>query len=55
VAIIKGLKEGDRVVTSGQLKLKNDAEIVINNQITLPNDAVSQSPLAAEAASGAVH
>ena len=34
IAILKGIKEGDRVVTSGQMKLKNKAPIVINNSVT---------------------
>ncbi|MBF0486211.1 MAG: efflux RND transporter periplasmic adaptor subunit [Candidatus Omnitrophica bacterium] len=38
VAVVKGLKEGDRVVTSGQLKLRNGSKIVINNQIQPLND-----------------
>ena len=33
IAILKGLKQGDRVVTSGQLKLKSGSPIVINNEI----------------------
>ncbi|MGV8995861.1 MAG: efflux RND transporter periplasmic adaptor subunit [Parvibaculaceae bacterium] len=39
VAITDGLAEGDTVVTSGQLKLKNDTPVVINNDKPLPNDA----------------
>lgn len=38
IAILKGLKEGDTVVTSGQLKLKNGSEIEINNSIVPAND-----------------
>jgi len=33
IAILKGVKEGERVVTSGQLKLKSGNPIVINNQV----------------------
>lgn len=39
VAVIKGVVEGDTVVTSGQLKLKNGTPVAINNKILLPNDA----------------
>jgi len=46
VAILKGVKEGERVVTSGQLKLKNGSPIVINNQVQPASDAnpVSEEP-----------
>jgi membrane fusion protein, multidrug efflux system len=37
VAILDGLKEGERVVTSGQLKLKNGSRVVINNSV-VPNN-----------------
>jgi len=37
VAILKGLKKGQTVVTSGQLKLKNGSPVVINNAIE-PSD-----------------
>ena len=39
VAIVEGVSEGDTVVTSGQLKLKNDTPLAINNDNPLPNDA----------------
>ncbi len=39
VAITSGVTEGQQVVTSGQLKLKNGTEIVINNKIQPANDA----------------
>jgi membrane fusion protein (multidrug efflux system) len=39
VAIIKGVKPGDRVVTSGQLKLKNGSKVVVNNSIQPINKA----------------
>jgi membrane fusion protein (multidrug efflux system) len=38
VAILQGLKEGDKVVTSGQLKLKNGSVVIINNKLTPSND-----------------
>jgi membrane fusion protein (multidrug efflux system) len=38
VAIIKGLQEGDEVVTSGQSKLKNNTPVVINNTVQPAND-----------------
>ena len=38
VAILKGLNEGDEVVTSGQIKLRNGAPIVINNSVQPSND-----------------
>lgn len=38
ITILSGLKEGDTVVTSGQLKLKNDTVIVINNTVTPENN-----------------
>jgi membrane fusion protein (multidrug efflux system) len=38
VAILKGLAAGDLVVTSGQLKLKNGAAVVVNNSVTPPNE-----------------
>ncbi|HLQ25594.1 MAG TPA: efflux RND transporter periplasmic adaptor subunit [Acidiferrobacterales bacterium] len=38
VAILSGVKAGDIVVTSGQLKLKNGAEIIINNKVQPSND-----------------
>jgi membrane fusion protein (multidrug efflux system) len=33
VAVVKGIKEGDVVVTSGQLKIKNDTQLVVNNSV----------------------
>lgn len=38
VAILKGIKEGDTVVTSGQLKLKNGSRVTINNAAQPLND-----------------
>jgi membrane fusion protein (multidrug efflux system) len=39
VAIISGVKEGDEVVTSGQIKLRSGAPIAINNDVPPLNDA----------------
>ena len=38
VAILTGLKEGQEVVTSGQLKLKTGAPVVVDNTVQPPND-----------------
>ncbi len=38
VAILKGIQEGDLVVTSGQLKLKNGALVIVDNSVTPKND-----------------
>lgn len=45
IAVLKGLHEGDIVVTSGQLKLKNGSHVLINNTIQPSNEA---SPKVAE-------
>jgi membrane fusion protein (multidrug efflux system) len=37
IAITKGLKAGETVVTSGQLKLTNDTAVSVNNDVKLPN------------------
>ena len=37
VAILSGLKEGQQVVTSGQVKLKNGTPIVIDNSVVPAN------------------
>ena len=38
VAVLDGIRVGDMVVTSGQLKLKNGTPLIINNQILPAND-----------------
>ena len=43
VAVLTGLEEGQRVVTSGQLKLKNGTAVVINNSVQ-PLDNPSPTP-----------
>ena len=37
VAILKGINEGDTVVTSGQLKLKNGTPLIVNNKVQPAN------------------
>jgi len=39
VAVTKGVKAGDVVVTAGQLKLRNGGSIVVNNTVTPSNSA----------------
>ena len=39
VAILKGLEEGQEVVTSGQLKLKNGTPVIIDNSVQPANSA----------------
>ncbi|HUJ42985.1 MAG TPA: efflux RND transporter periplasmic adaptor subunit [Opitutaceae bacterium] len=43
VAVTKGIKSGDVVVTAGQLKLRNGASIVVNNQVA-PSDSAAPAP-----------
>jgi membrane fusion protein (multidrug efflux system) len=38
VAVLKGVKEGDEIVTAGQMKLRNGASIVVNNTVSPTND-----------------
>jgi membrane fusion protein (multidrug efflux system) len=42
VAVLKGIKEGDTVVTSGQLKLRNGSVVLINNTVQPSNEANPQ-------------
>jgi membrane fusion protein (multidrug efflux system) len=39
VAVLKGVNDGDTVVTAGQLKLHNGSPIAIDNSITPTADA----------------
>ena len=39
VAVLKGVKAGDQVVTAGQVKLRNGSPIVVNNSVVPSNDA----------------
>lgn len=43
VAVLTGLKDGDTVVTAGQIKLHNGSEVLINNSIQ-PSDAINPKP-----------
>jgi len=43
VAILKGVKAGDTVVSSGQLKLKNGTPLIVNNTVT-PADNPAPKP-----------
>ena len=38
VSIVSGVKEGDIVVTAGQMKLRNDTPLVVNNAVQPLND-----------------
>ncbi|MCL2473601.1 MAG: efflux RND transporter periplasmic adaptor subunit [Alphaproteobacteria bacterium] len=38
VSVISGIKEGDEIVTSGQLKLRNGTPVVVNNDVQPLND-----------------
>ncbi|MGB7598629.1 MAG: efflux RND transporter periplasmic adaptor subunit [Gallionella sp.] len=38
VAVLKGVKEGDTVVTAGQVKLHNGSPVIINNEIQPSNE-----------------
>lgn len=43
VAVVKGLKEGDVVVSSGQMKIKNGSELTVNNEV-LPLNEPNPTP-----------
>ncbi len=44
VTVLQGLKEGDMVVTSGQLKLKNGSRVAINNSVVPENSPTPKAP-----------
>jgi membrane fusion protein (multidrug efflux system) len=44
VSVLKGIKEGDEIVTAGQMKLRNGVSIVVNNTVSPSND-VNPKPL----------
>jgi len=43
IAVLSGIKEGDEVVTSGQVKLRNGLPVTINNEIQ-PSDDPNPAP-----------
>jgi membrane fusion protein (multidrug efflux system) len=45
VAVLKGINDGDEVVTAGQIKLRNGSPILIDNSITPTADAAPNIPL----------
>lgn len=44
IAVLKGLKKGDVIVTSGQLKLKNGSHVAINNSVQPANNPAPVLP-----------
>jgi membrane fusion protein (multidrug efflux system) len=42
VAILTGVKEGETIVTSGQIKLRNGSPVTIDNSVHPSNDAMPQ-------------
>ncbi len=42
IAVTKGIAAGDEVVTSGQLKIKHNSPVVVNNSVTPSMDPVPQ-------------
>lgn len=44
ITVLSGLKDGEEVVTSGQLKLKNGSQIAINNSIVPSNSPDPAAP-----------
>ena len=45
VAVLKGVSDGDMIVTSGQLKLHNGSTVLIDNSVTPTADASPNVPL----------
>ena len=42
IAIVSGVKQGETVVTAGQLKLRNGVPVIINNSVQPSNEAAPQ-------------
>jgi membrane fusion protein, multidrug efflux system len=45
VAVLKGVKEGEMIVTAGQIKLHNGTTVLINNTVTPTADAAPTVPI----------
>jgi membrane fusion protein, multidrug efflux system len=45
VAVLKGIKDGDMIVTAGQIKLHNGSPVQIDNSITPTADASPSVPI----------
>ena len=43
IAVLSGVKEGETVVTAGQLKLRNGVPVIINNSVQ-PSDEAAPKP-----------
>jgi len=41
VAVVSGVAAGERVVTAGQIKLRNGARVVVDNSVPVSNQPVS--------------
>ncbi len=44
VAIVKGLRAGDVVVTAGQTKLRNNQRVLVNNAVQMPDNPAPTPP-----------
>jgi membrane fusion protein (multidrug efflux system) len=42
IAVLSGVKEGETVVTAGQIKLRNGVPVIINNEVQPSNEAAPQ-------------
>jgi membrane fusion protein (multidrug efflux system) len=42
VAVLSGIKEGDTVVTAGQIKLRSGVPVIVNNSIQPSNERAPQ-------------
>ncbi len=44
VAVLSGVQAGDVVVTTGQMKLRNGINVIVNNSVTPTNDINPNPP-----------